>query len=389
MFYFIIFSIILFFAAHDYDRQMNKYTSDIIYFWLFLIFWLVAGLKYETGVDWPGYTEFFNNSESIKEVINKASYSFFKTEFEFGYVLLNSIVKTFTDNAQWLFLLIAFITNLMLFSSLKKYSKHIFVSLLIYYGTTYFILDMSGIRQCISLNLFLISLQYILERHFLKYLLVIIIASLFHISSLFLIPMYFVMGKEYKSWLLILIISVGIIISLFQIAWVTLFLEKIIDSFYIKAITGKLSRLSDREDSRNFGIGFLFNGAVFVFCILNRKKLSENKMFNLFLNMYVINLFFYYFIWELTEISSRFRLYFAVGDIVLFTYFLDIYKNRIKKLVVFIFIISFSIFYGRPYLFEMQDGIAYNPYQNYIIQEVFNIKSSGKERNQKFSNSRE
>lgn len=376
----------LFFAANDFDRKFNQYSSNIVFFFLFLIFWLVAGLRYETGVDWPGYTLFFNHSESINKVLTNATTNFFITEFEFGYVLLNSIIKTFTDNVQWLFLIIALITNLMLFSSIKKYSNHIFISLLIYYCTTYFILDMSGIRQCISLNLFLLSLNYIIEGNFKKYILAILIASLFHITSLILIPMYFILKIEYKNWILILFVFIGIIISLFQITWMTFVLEKMIDTFSVQAIAGKLTRYGNRDDSRIFGIGFIFNIAVFVFCIFKRKELSQNKMFNVFLNMYVINLFFYYFTWELTELSGRLRLYFAVGNIVLFTYFIDIYKHKLNRLLIFIFIISFSIYYGRTYLFEMQDGITYNPYQNYVIHNLFDLKSTGHERQIKFRN---
>ena len=386
MFYFLLFSIMLFFAANDFDRKLNQYSSNIVFFFLFLIFWLVAGLRYETGVDWPGYTQFFNHSESVKKVLTNATTTYFETQFEFGYVLLNSIIKTFTDNVQWLFLIIALITNLMLFSSIKKYSNHIFISLLIYYCTTYFILDMSGIRQCISLNIFLLSLSYIIEENFKKYILSILIASLFHNTSLLLVPMYFLLKMEYKNWILILIVFIGIIISLFQITWITFILEKIIDTFYVKAITGKLTRYGNRDDSRIFGIGFIFNIAVFVFCLFKRKELSKNRMFNVFLNMYVINLFFYFFTWELAELSSRLRLYFAIGNIILFTYFIDIYKHKLNKLLIFIFIISFSIYYGRVYLFEMQDGIAYNPYQNYVIHNLFDLKSTGRERQIKFIN---
>ncbi|MEN6452769.1 MAG: EpsG family protein [Prolixibacteraceae bacterium] len=388
MFYLGIFLIILFFAAHDYDRQMNRFTGNMAYLLLFLIFWLLAGLRYETGVDWPGYIKFFNKTESIEKVIGNASGSFMKTEFEFGYVLLNSILKTFTDNVQWLFLLTALISSLMLFSSLRKYSEHVFVSLMIYFGTVYFILDMSGIRQCIALNLFLLSLDFIIKRQFLKYLLAIGIASMFHITSLLLLPLYFILHVEFNNRILIAVVGCGIIISFFHIAWLRFFMEKMIDSFYINSITGKLYGYSNRADVRNFGVGSLLNAVIFIFCILKRNQLKQNSLFNVLLNMYVISLFFYYFTWELNEFSSRFRLYFSIGNIILFTYFIDIYQQRINKLIVFLFIVSFSVFYGRPYLFETQEGIAYNPYQNYITHKIFKMESTGQERLLKFKNAR-
>lgn len=384
MFYFFIFSILLFFAANDYDRKMNIYSGNIVYGFLFLIFWLVAGLRYETGVDWPGYTSFFKESESIQKITSNGFGSYFENEYEFGYVVLNSIIRTFTVNVQWLFLITGLGTSLLLFGSIKKYSTHIFISLLIYFCTIYFILDMSGIRQCISLNLFLVSIDYISKRKLLKYFGIILFASMFHITSLVLLPLYFVLNLKIKTWVLIIVVSIGIFISLFHISWIMLIVDKITNSFQLAAITGKLTRYSARSDSRNFGMGFILNFLIFVFCIFKRKELDKNKMFNLFLNMYVLSLFFYYFTWELTEISSRFRLYFSVGNIILFSYFLDIYKDKIARTLVFLFIISFSVYSGRIYLFEMSEGVAYNPYQNYVVHKTFGIKSTGMDRLNEF-----
>ncbi|MBG0859039.1 MAG: EpsG family protein [Bacteroidales bacterium] len=349
-----------------------------------MIFWLVAGLRYETGVDWPGYTKFFVDSESIGKVLKNAVTFHFYDQYEFGYTLLNSVLRTFTDNVQWLFLIIAFSTNLMLFNSVKRYSDHIFISLLIYFGTIYFILDMSGIRQCIALNIFLLSIKYITGRHFLKYFVTILIASMFHITSLLLIPIYFILKIKFNNWVLLSVIIAGLFISVFKITWIIPFLKGISELIQIEAITNRIYAYSNLSGPRIFGFGFLFNFLVFIFCIIERKKLEQNKMFNIFLNMYVISLFFYYFTWELNEFSSRFRLYFTVGNIVLFTYFLDVYKNKLNRFLVFFMIVSFSVFFGRIYFFEMQQGIAYNPYQNYLIYKVFGLKSTGQERLEKF-----
>ena len=386
MFYLFIFIIILFFASHDVDRKFKRKSYELSYFFLFLIFWLVAGLRYETGVDWPGYTSYFIRSENVREILSNVSNSFLNSEFEFGYRLLNAAIKTFTDNVQWLFLFISFFTNLMLFSSIKKYSSHVFISLLIYFGTIYFVLDMSGIRQCIALNLFFISLDFIIKRDIFKYIAIILVASLFHITSLVLIPLYFILNINFKSWLLISFVFIGILISVFQISWVDSFFDNFTNSLYTNYIIGKLSRYSARGDSRNFGIGFILNSAIFLICLVNRKKFKENKLFNLLLNMYVISMFFYYHTWELNELSSRFRLYFSLGNVILFTLLIDAYKEKIYKSLVFIFIVSFSLFYSRIYIFEMPEGIAYNPYQNYVIYELFDLKSTGKERLEKYLN---
>jgi transmembrane protein EpsG len=379
MFYFQVFCILLLFASNDVDKKFNANSRNIVLFFLFLVFWLVAGLRYETGVDWPGYTIFFNHIDNITNLFAGSFASIKNSEFEIGFTLLNSALKLFTNNVQVLFLLIAFVTNIMLFISLKNYSSHIFVSLMIYFSTLYFITDMDVIRQCIALNIFFYSLKYIIDKSIYKYFLVIFIASLFHQTALLLLPMYFFLNKQFKISTLLILVGIVYIIFIFKIPWLRLTVGYLIDFISSGAFSIKLTSYLNNS-SRIFGIGFIANLVVLVFALLKRKQLKTNTMFNLLLNMYVFNLIVYYSTWELSILSSRFRFYFLIGNIVLLTYFLDVYKEKLKKYVVFVFIIFYCLFYGRIYFFEFPEAISYNPYQNYFLYEIFDIKSTGTER---------
>jgi hypothetical protein len=174
------------------------------------------------------------------------------------------------------------------------------------------VLDMSGIRQCIALNIFLYSIQFIINGRFGRYVLLILIAASFHTSALILIPFYFILKVNFKSYILLFVSLVGMLISLLKISWISIVLEKIIGAFFVAAITGKLYGYGNREDVRSFGFGFVLNIVILLFLILKRKSFKDQKLFNVFLNMYVVGLLFYYFTWELTEMSSRFRLYFVI-----------------------------------------------------------------------------
>lgn len=384
MFYLLIFIILFILACCDIDNKLNANSKNIAYAFTFFIFWLVAGLRYETGVDWPFYTEFFDRTDNIANVIGESSYLLNDPQFEIGYILLNSIVKVFTDNVQWLFLFIAFATNLMLFASLKKYSNHIFISLLIYFCSMYFVMNMDGMRQCIALNLFFMSLDFIIRKKVCYYFLLIILASLFHRPAVFLLPMYFILNMEFRNLTLLIFIGFGVFVAIFQIAWLKAIIDNIMDLNYSGHIINKLYIYSITYGSQKYGIGFIINLMIFVFCLLKRKELKTNKMFNLFLNMFALGLFLYYVVWEIGNLVNRFRLYFGVGSIVLFTYFIDIYKNRLKKYLVYAFIICYCLFYARTFLFEMPEAIAFNPYQNYVLYKVFDMQSSGLERLHKY-----
>jgi hypothetical protein len=335
-------------------------------------------------VDWPGYTLFFENSLSPIEAVH--SYFLGNIEFELGYTLLNAFVGLFTDNVQWLFLLVSFFTSLLLFNSLPKYSKNLFLSLLVYFSIVYFVLDMSGIRQCIALNIFLYSIQFIISGKFVRYFMLIIVAALFHTTALILIPFYFILKVNFKSYILLSVSLAGVLISLLKISWISIVLEKIIGAFFVAAITGKLYGYGNREDVRSFGFGFILNIVILLFFVFKRKSFNDQMVFNVFLNMYVVGLFFYYFTWELTEMSSRLRLYFVVSNLALFPFIVELYKPMFKKYAVVMFTVCFSFFYCRPYILGMREVISYVPYQNYLVYSVFYLESTGEERLRIFSN---
>ncbi len=385
--YLTIFTLLIVAAFLDLKVRLESKLKRKLYYFCFMVFWLLSGLRYETGVDWPGYTLFFKNSLSPMEAVN--SYFSGNFEFELGYTLLNAFVRLFTDNVQWLFLLVSFITSFLLFVSLPKYSNKLFLSLLTYFSIFYFVLDMSGIRQCIALNIFLYSIQFIINGRFGRYVLLILIAASFHTSALILIPFYFILKVNFKSYILLFVSLVGMLISLLKISWISIVLEKIIGAFFVAAITGKLYGYGNREDVRSFGFGFVLNILILLFLILKRKSFKDQKLFNVFLNMYVVGLFFYYFTWELTEMSSRFRLYFVISNLVIFPFIVDLYKPMFKKYAVVMFTVCFSFFYCRPYILGERKVISYVPYQNYLIHIFFDIKSTGEERLRIFSNEME
>jgi transmembrane protein EpsG len=386
MFYLAIFILILFFAHFEVRWRYSVPSSNLITYSFFLIFWLVAGLRFETGVDWLYYKNFFQRVEPIGEVLSGHSYQFSETRFEIGFKILNSLVKSFTDDVQWLFIIIAFITNILLFLSLRRYSNYLYISLLIYFCSIYFILDMSGIRHCISLNIFLYSIQFLVKKQPYKFFSLILMASLFHITALILFPLYFILKTELKTKTIIVFSLIGLLISVVEIRWLKEVINLFFTYFNFGLLSDKLYFYTAYEiyaSDKPFGIGMVVNFLILIFILMNRKNLQKNKLFNAFLNLYLISLFFYYYTWELTELSTRVRLYFLVGNAVLFTYLIDLYKDKLKRYLVFSFIVAFSFFYARVYLLQMPIAIAHNPYQNYVIHKVLDIQGTGYERLQK------
>ena len=71
--YFIVFLLLILASFLDLQVRLEPKNKRNLYVFFFMVFWLLSGLRYETGVDWPGYTLFFESSLSPVE----AFYSYF------------------------------------------------------------------------------------------------------------------------------------------------------------------------------------------------------------------------------------------------------------------------------------------------------------------------
>jgi transmembrane protein EpsG len=385
VFYLILFVLLVLIASFDVNSRFDRNSRAALCLFLFCVFWLVAGLRYETGVDWPGYTDYFHRSKPILDIAAGTVNLSPDPEFEFGFGVLISSLRLFTDNVQWLFLIAAFASSLTLFTFATRYSNHLFVSLLLYYSTIYFVMDMDGIRQCIVLNVFLLSLRNLVRRNFGRYCAAMAAASLFHQTAWLLLPLYFVLNRQISSRTILLIVCAGAALPLFQIKWMTAVIQLVIENVDLGSITAKLQRYVVVGVPRQYGVGFVVNLVVLGVFLANRRRLGKIRHFNLFLNMFAVGLLVYYSTWELGSISGRFRVYLAAGSIVLFAHLVDLYRDPLKRYAVFSLIVLICLFYGRSYFFEMPEAITYNPYQNYLVHVTLGLESSGRQRNDTFS----
>ena len=88
-----------------------------------------------------------------------------------------------------------FITYLSVFSFAKKHSKSYWLSIYIFITYGFYLSTYNLLRQYMAVALILCALNYLIDRRILAFLIMVIIASLFHYTAIFcflLIPFYFV-----------------------------------------------------------------------------------------------------------------------------------------------------------------------------------------------------
>lgn len=96
-------------------------------------------------------------------------------------------------------------------------------------------------------------------------------------------------------------------------------------------------------------------------------------------------MFFFYMLcrlllWESIDMSSRFGYYFVGGIFLGLPLLVDLYKTKFNRSLCLIFIILFNFYQSQTWLLENTSTITYNPYQNYVIHRMFDLKDTGEER---------
>lgn len=178
------------------NLQKNKKYYLIM---MFVILTFFSGLRgIDVGIDTKSYVAIFNqvNMQPLMD-------SFNNSRIENGYILLNYVVGRFTDNPQAILLITSIIINYSFARAIYKYSDNVaistFIHVMFFYNST-----MNLIRQYIALSIFLFGLDYLLRKDRLKFILVVLVASLFHSSSLILI-IFVIATSDYlkeKKWLM-------------------------------------------------------------------------------------------------------------------------------------------------------------------------------------------
>jgi hypothetical protein len=124
-----------------------------------------------------------------------------------------------------------------------------------------------------------------------------------------------------------------------------------------------------------------FNFLIFVFVIWSRKRLEfQYKYFNIFLNVYLLQMFIYFSLYEIVAVSERLKFFTWISNIILIPYFIVLFKSRTEKLLPYVVMIFYCFIFSSSYILERPATISYYPYQNYVVYKAFDIKSSGKQR---------
>lgn len=196
-------------------KRRSYYAIFILFFlWIFLAF-----RGPEIGSDTPTYVDMFDKMRAWVESNrgNILSQLFVKDEelrYETGYMVLNRIVAIFTDEHQWLFVIVATFCLYVCYRFILDESKEIMISLFLFVSLRFYYFLMSGLRQAIAIYICVIAYKFIKNRQLILFILAVLLAMQFHVTAVVFFVAYPISYFKFNVQNIIWMSMAGVVVFL-------------------------------------------------------------------------------------------------------------------------------------------------------------------------------
>ena len=305
----------LFEKEEDKNKKKIAIVLSII---IILIPSIVAGLRDTSiGTDVDKYVGpdfgYAVKSESIG--------AYFETSQEEPlYTLLNYIVSRFTTDVHWILFFVQLIMTTLVYLAIYQQRKKIpmWISMLIYLFLIY-TRFLNLIRQGIAVCFIIFAFRYIEKQKLKPYLLIILIATLFHRTAILALPLYFIYWlvnqNNKRSKKLMIVMYILLIISVF---YYDIFLELFLK---INILPDKFQVYIDKFQKDSFDPNIfltLYKGIWLVLVAIFYKELNKNdKNTKFFINLLVIDIILTQFSIKITYADRLTYYYGCIGQLFL------------------------------------------------------------------------
>ena len=254
-------------GQHTYKRELSFSYSEV---WIpIIIFAIIFGCRYDVGVDQLTYLDYYLGT--------------MPNDKEFLWRFVADLLKRCGVHYALYFSLWAFIQIFFLYFTIKD-KRYLFpyVSLYLFIGSFYLPM-MNGIRFMVAASIFFFSIHYIINHQFGKYLICILIASLFHKTAIALILVYpFLIWYNTKNFTRLQQLIVLVFVGIFLIFEETFYQ-------YLISLFGLAIDLLDYHEGYNYILKFNIN------YILNQgSHFGRNTGLGTYITLFIVLVLIYY-----------------------------------------------------------------------------------------------
>lgn len=322
------------------------------------------GYKYQVGVDWVAYEEWYKLAHFSYEDINT----------EVGFKILLSLSNAVELDYYTFNFLVTSVALIVFFCFWKLYVGLFFIPFILFFYKGYGALLIDQTRQLIALTIALIAIKlYLKNKGHVYYIVGTIVAYFFHSSAAIIILMYLFSFIRVSKNTFLSFVLIGFFLGIFHIDLFNI-IPTIIDSIGgQERVFGKIVRYMTRGDYAFFTIGLLekFILLFIFFFSINKEEYNNSYIYRFFCNAGFLYFIISIYLFNYPTIQARISSYFYVGFIYIFC--LNLKKFRYEK--VALGFSAYFIFMSLLYMRNVEYIELITPYRNYIINHlIYNEK---------------
>lgn len=334
-------------------------------FWAIVSFSLLvffAGMRSGYG-DTPAYISGFNAFSVDTNLLE-----IFKSDSDQkGYDCLLFLFKKYISTDYTVFFMaLAIFQGLSIAKLFCKYSCNFFMSVFLFMASTSFVWMMNGVRQFLAASIILFFFDYVVERKFWKFLIVLLVAFLVHESAIVWLPVYFIVAFKPWSFKIWACVAATLVVVFVLDQYTAFFDDSALEEMEI--MSTMLNYDNGQDDGVN-PIRVLIAAVPAVLAFLCRKRIKEVNapLINICINLSVVGVGVY-IVGVVTSgiMVGRIPIYFTLTNYILLPWLIDNVltgktKTAIKILCYVFYLIYFvySLYYaGDPHYYSNQLGLS-------------------------------
>ncbi len=343
--------IVVFIGAFLFTKRYEDTGNNIYLYIAGGILIVLSGIRYFVGTDFENYMYAY-------DIITPLDFAnMLNTEYEVGFFVVVKMAS-FLGNVQYLFVLFAALTVYFLIKVIKDHKNYASLIMFVYLFS-YFTGTFNIIRQGLSVIMVCYGFKYLINRSFIKYSFMVLLASLFHTTAIIMLPIYFAVQDVNKK------------ITKKQIFIIFLAIVAILNFNTIFSILTSISIFSDYDtysqaiDSTN--LSFILSLIMLIVYLSNAKVLiSEDKKNKVYLILYIFSVIIS-FSGYISPFLKRVAMYFSIVDIFIIATLLKSENVKNKDLIK-IFLVTYVIgeFILSTYILGQAEVLPYRTIFNEI-----------------------
>jgi hypothetical protein len=267
---------------------------------------LYAGLRDGDMVnDYSAYVELYENEPFLVEPT---------------FALITFLVKNFLgDNVIFLFLIYAVLAVALKLTAIERLTPLVFFSVMIWLADTFPLHELTQIRTAVATGFLLLSIKPLYERCGVRFFLLILCATLFHVSALLAFPLWFLRPGRINGplWVGVIVVAYAMAIARFDVFRLALYMpvpyirEKV--ELYLALHDGAAERVTP------FGMVFLGKIAVTFFLLWRAGQIAtHNRYVYLLLKIMFVSIASLLVFSTNLAAGIRFYEFFLTAEILLF-----------------------------------------------------------------------